>query len=224
LPGMRPSARSVIACGAASSALTNVWKQAESGKPFDVGSLLTDIAIGSVSGLLGPAGKVVGKILPAGGGKVVQTIKNTLQGGNKPVAAPKPAVPATGAVKAPVKATSSTKGGAGPVNQGKAGVDKFLSDFEKVGGTVLQREVSVRAGNTVTRIDLFVKMPNGSKAFIEVKTGAMAGLTKNQKVAFPVIRGGGGVPFGDRAAKAMLEVGEEMGPMPVWVVHMPWPL
>lgn len=221
---MRPSARSVIACGAAGSAVTNVWKQVESGKPFDVGSLLTDMAIGSVASLLGPAGKVVGKILPAGGGKVVQTIKSTLQGGNKPVAAPKPAVPTTGAVKAPVKVTSSTKGGAGPVNQGKAGVDKFVSDFEKAGGTVIEREVSVRAGNTVTRIDLFVKMPNGSRAFIEVKTGAMAGLTKNQKIAFPVIRGGGGVPFGNHAHRAGLPVGEELKSIPVWVVHMPWPL
>ncbi len=106
----------LVAGGAAGSAVTNVWKQAESGKPFSVGSFLADTALGGLSGLLGPAGSALGKVLPVATSKVTSVIKSTLQGGAKPVPAPRPGVPTAGAAKPP--GVGGAPGGAKPPGQG----------------------------------------------------------------------------------------------------------
>lgn len=123
-----------------------------------------------------------------------------------------------------VAAGTAVRGGAGPVRQGAAGVQRTIDDLEAAGGRVLGREVTVEAGGVRTRPDLFVELPCGTRCFLEVKTGPGAGLTPNQTVGFPAIRSGGAVPRGGNAAAAGLTPGVPMGPTPVWVVHQPWPL
>ena len=106
-----------------------------------------------------------------------------------------------------------------PDRDGLAGLLGALS-----GGRVLGREVAIKSGGVRTRPDLYVELPNGQRAFIEVKTGPGAGLTPNQATAFPKIRDLGGVPEGANSEAAGLAPGVPIGPTPVWVVHQPWPL
>lgn len=55
-----------VAGGAAAGAVTNVWKQAQSGKSFDVGSFVFDTAVGGAMGLFGPvSGAATRVIAPA---------------------------------------------------------------------------------------------------------------------------------------------------------------
>lgn len=74
------------------------------------------------------------------------------------------------------------------------------------------------------RPDLLVRLANGQQAFIEVKTGAGAGLTANQATGLAGIWAGGAVPTGANAAAAGLTPGGALNPMPAWVVWQPWPL
>jgi hypothetical protein len=120
-------------------------------------------------------------------------------------------------------APATVRGGSGPVSQGAAGVQRTIDDIEGAGGRILGREVTVEAGGVRTRPDLFVELPGGQRAFIEVKTGPSAGLTPNQGTAFPSISSQGFTPFGANAAGAGLTPGMPAGPMPVWVVRQPWP-
>lgn len=123
-----------------------------------------------------------------------------------------------------VAANAGARGGAGPVSQGAAGVERTVADLKAAGGRVLGREVTVEAGGVRTRPDLFVELPCGTKCFIEVKTGPSAGLTPNQATGFPAIRSSGAIPRGRNAAAAGLTPGVPMGPTPVWTVWQPWPL
>lgn len=52
-----------VAGGAAGGAVTNVWKQAQSGKSFNVGSFVTDTVTGGATGLLGPVAGVAGRFI-----------------------------------------------------------------------------------------------------------------------------------------------------------------
>jgi hypothetical protein len=116
-------------------------------------------------------------------------------------------------------ATNTARGGVGPVRRGQAGVDAVAADIEAAGGRVLGREITVEAGGVRTRPDLYVELPCGTRCFVEVKNGPSAGLTPNQRVAFPVIQSAGGVPVGANAAAAGLTPGVPIGPAPVWVVY-----
>ncbi|HEY4026121.1 MAG TPA: RHS repeat-associated core domain-containing protein, partial [Candidatus Dormibacteraeota bacterium] len=117
-------------------------------------------------------------------------------------------------------AAAASRGGIGPVLQGQAGVDQAVADIEAAGGRVLGREITMDVNGVRTRPDLFVELPNGQQAFVEVKTGGGV-LTPNQATGFPGIQAGGAVPAGQNAANAGLTVGQPMGPTPVWVVHYP---
>ena len=119
---------------------------------------------------------------------------------------------------------ANTAGGAGPVAQGAAGVERTVADLEAAGGRVIGREISADVNGVRTRPDLFAEFPNGQRGFIEVKTGAGARLTPNQTAGFPGIRSGGAVPVGGNAAGAGLTPGVPLGPTPVWIVRQPWPL
>ncbi|MDQ3001206.1 MAG: DUF6531 domain-containing protein [Fibrobacterota bacterium] len=121
------------------------------------------------------------------------------------------------------------KGGSGPGDQGREGVEQAKKDIIAAGGKILGEETTIDAGGVRTRPDLYVELPGkngqpGERIFVEVKTGPNAGHTDNQKVAFPVIATTGGVPAGSRAEKAGLEPGKPIGPTRVVTVHYPWPL
>jgi hypothetical protein len=121
-------------------------------------------------------------------------------------------------------AASAARGGAGPVRQGQAGVDRTIKDLEAAGGRVRGAEITVESGGVRVRIDLYAQLPNGQRAFIEVKTGATAGLNARQVIGYPSVIKSGGVAFGQRAAEAGFVPGRPFPPTQVWVVHQPWPL
>jgi RHS repeat-associated protein len=121
-------------------------------------------------------------------------------------------------------ASTAATGGIAPVAQGAAGVERTIGEIEAAGGRILGREVTVSAGGRRTRPDLFAELPNGSRAFVEVKTGRSARLSANQLAAFPKLISEGGIPYGTNAAAAGLEPGTPFGPLPVYVVRQPWPL
>ncbi|HEY1590257.1 MAG TPA: hypothetical protein VGF81_00580 [Solirubrobacteraceae bacterium] len=121
-------------------------------------------------------------------------------------------------------AASAARGGAGPVRQGQAGVDRTIKDLEAAGGSVRGAEVTVESGGVRVRIDLYAQLPNGQRAFIEVKTGATAGLNARQAIGYPSVIKSGGVAYGQRAAEAGFVPGRPFPPTQVWVVHQPWPL
>jgi hypothetical protein len=62
-----------------------------------------------------------------------------------------------------------------------------------------------------------------TNAFIEVKTGFFADWTRNQSIAFPVIRASGAIPRGANAFEAGLVPGVRIGPTPVWTVYYAFP-
>jgi hypothetical protein len=124
---------------------------------------------------------------------------------------------------APIAAAE--RGGVGPVLQGQAGVARTADDLVASGGRVFGEEVTVvTSSGARTRLDLYVELPNGQRAFLEVKTGASATVNPNQAAAFPQIISQGGTPVGANAAAAGLTPGTALGPTQVWVVHQPWPL
>ena len=116
------------------------------------------------------------------------------------------------------------RGGAGPVRQGQAGVQKVIEAIEAAGGKIRGAEITIEAGGVRTRPDLFVELAGGKLIFVEVKTGATATWTTNQTIAFPIIWARGGIPRGAKALDAGLKVGKQMDPTPVWTVFLPWPL
>jgi len=121
-------------------------------------------------------------------------------------------------------AGGATRGGAGPVAQGRAGVDAYVADLESSGGRVLGREITLDVNGVRTRVDLYVQYPDGTTGFVEVKTGSTAGLTPNQEAAYPGVRAGGAVPAGARADQAGLPPGVALPATDVAEVHLPWPL
>src|SRR5262249_58702944 len=118
-------------------------------------------------------------------------------------------------------AAAAVRGGAGPVSQGAAGVQRTVADLEAAGGKVLGREISLDVNGVRTRPDLFVELPNGQRVFLEVKTGPSAGLTPNQTTGFPGVWSGGAVPAGPNAAAAGLTPGVPPGPPPVSSLYQP---
>ncbi len=206
----------------------------------------TSEAVGYSAGpvLVGAAtAYAVGRVSGARGGSArTPAPRSAPTGRGAPAAAPvrpPPSAPATPPGRAPATApavdartpapaagaaTDAARGGLGPVRQGAAGVERAVADLEAAGGRVLGREVTIEAGGVRTRPDLFAELPSGQQAFLEIKTGASAGLTPNQTAAFPQIWTQGGVPRGANAAAAGLTPGVPIGPTPVWTVHYPWPL
>ena len=118
-------------------------------------------------------------------------------------------------------AAAAARGGAGPVLQGQSGVQQAIADLQASGGTVLGREITLDVNGVRARPDLFVELPNGVRAFLEIKTGPYARLTPNQAAAYPQIWQGGAVPTGANAMGVPgLAVGQPLGPTPVWVIYL----
>jgi hypothetical protein len=55
--------------------------------------------------------------------------------------------------------------------------------------------------------------------FVEVKTGPTARLTRNQRLAFPIIKKQGGIPRGLRAEEAFLTPGEQTSAFQVFIIR-----
>jgi hypothetical protein len=121
----------------------------------------------------------------------------------------------------PCAVAKPSRGGRGPVQQGAAGVDATASEIESAGGTILAREVTIETGGVRTRPDLYVELPSGERAFVEVKTGPSAGPTRNQETALPVISSTGGTIRARNAQDVGLIPGRQLGPTRVIVVHRP---
>ncbi|NJK31821.1 MAG: DUF4150 domain-containing protein [Deltaproteobacteria bacterium] len=112
------------------------------------------------------------------------------------------------------------KGGVVPVNKGKEGIERAIREIEENGGEVIGREITVDANGVRTRPDLLVRTKEGELMFVEVKNGPTAGLTSNQKKAFPLIEAGGAVPRGKNArAAGLAELPQD--PIPIKVIHYP---
>lgn len=125
--------------------------------------------------------------------------------------------------------SSRVSGGATPVKQGEAGVDRTIAEIQAAGGTIKGREITLDVNGVRTRPDLFANFPDpanaaGKDVFVEVKTGPNADLTANQTTGYPGVRAGGAVPRGGNAARAGLTPGSPLPPTPVVVVRQPWPL
>jgi hypothetical protein len=114
-------------------------------------------------------------------------------------------------------ATEASTGGLRPVLQGQAGVARSIAAAEARGETVLGREITVDTTGARTRPDLLVQDAEGNLKFIESKNGPFASLTPNQEAAFPLLVSEGGVPRGMNAARAGLEPGVPIGPIPVQI-------
>ena len=124
-------------------------------------------------------------------------------------------------------------GGAAPVLAGQAGVRLAAAGLESAGFMVRGSEITMEAAGLRTRIDLFVRAPEGGglvpgtstrvnplqEFFVEVKTGPTARLSPNQRALFPEIREYGGIPRGARAAEAGLTVGKGDTPYEVIIIR-----
>lgn len=107
-------------------------------------------------------------------------------------------------------------------------------DVVAVAGFLLRgREITMQTTAARTRLDLFVQasreggvIPGTAQRvnplqqfFVEVKTGPTARLTRNQRLAFPEIRVGGGIPRGLNAEKALLVLGEQSRAFQVVIIR-----
>jgi RHS repeat-associated protein len=115
----------------------------------------------------------------------------------------------------------AVRGGIGPVLKGQEGVARAMADYEATGGTVLGKEISLRAGGGLTRPDFYGESAQGIREFIEVKNGAGAALNPNQDRLFPIVQQSGAVPVGANAARAGLTPGVPIPPTPVRVITYP---
>ena len=108
------------------------------------------------------------------------------------------------------------RGGRGPVDKGKEGVENSILGAEARGETVLGREVTLvtRSGRR-TRVDLMVRDSNGKLKIIESKNGPHAELNPNQRAALEEIERYGARAVGKNAANAGLS--NEIGPTSVQV-------
>ncbi|WP_353064434.1 DUF4157 domain-containing protein [Tunturibacter psychrotolerans] len=98
----------------------------------------------------------------------------------------------------------SGKGGAQPVETGKAGVDWSRADaVNKFGEVVINDEIAFKvktsAGVIEVRLDLGSIGPDSLPRGIEAKNGFGADLNAGQRVAYPVLATEGGVPANPRA-------------------------
>jgi RHS repeat-associated protein len=113
------------------------------------------------------------------------------------------------------------RGGLDPVLKGQAGVDGIVNALENAGYQTYT-EVTMQSTTSAmrTRIDIFVRGPNGEQFFIEVKNGASAALTRNQRMLYPALENGAGlIARGANAVKAGLIAGDTYI-LPGWVIWL----
>lgn len=71
-----------------------------------------------------------------------------------------------------------------PYQKGELGVQAAIEDFKSEGGIIYSKEVSVELNGVRNRFD-FVGEKNNMLYLYEIKNGAAAGFTKNQKINLP---------------------------------------
>jgi len=101
-------------------------------------------------------------------------------------------------------AVAKTVGGVGPVNAGKVGVALSIAEHEALGQKLLGTEITVDTVAGRVRLDAVFRDQKGRLVFVDAKNGPHAGLTKNQRVAYPAIEMFGGSFVGGNARKAGL--------------------
>ena len=123
------------------------------------------------------------------------------------------------------RALAISRGGAAPVRAGQAGVANVIADLKLAGFVVRGSEITIETAAGRTRLDLFVESPlEGGvnplqEFFVEVKTGPTARLSRNQRLAIPIIRSKGGIPRGLNATKSDLLVGEQSRSYQVFIIR-----
>ncbi len=131
------------------------------------------------------------------------------------------------------RALAISRGGAAPVRAGQAGVAQVVAELKQAGFRVRGKQITIQTAAARTRLDLFVQasreggvIPGTAQRvnplqrfFLEVKTGPTARLTRNQRLAFPEIRVGGGIPRGLRAEEAFLTPGKQTSAFQVFIIR-----
>jgi RHS repeat-associated protein len=110
----------------------------------------------------------------------------------------------------------------GNAQAGAIGEARYAADLQENGGEVLGRQIGVRTSDGSGPIsDFYTRQPNGTNAFVEVKTGN-GELSNAQQNGYPLIQSEGGrvMPSGGRAAQAGLSPGP-IGPTQVITVRYP---
>ncbi|WP_146362209.1 hypothetical protein [Arthrobacter yangruifuii] len=94
------------------------------------------------------------------------------------------------------------RGGAELVAKGQRGVNASIDSLLQRGDKLLGTEVTFDVGGVRTRVDIVAERPDGTVYLIEAKNGLHTGPTKNQKIAYPILREMGGIPVGERSREA----------------------
>jgi hypothetical protein len=121
----------------------------------------------------------------------------------------------TAASPEPRAGPTSGRGGRGPVDKGKAGVDMMVAEIEAKGGTVLGREVTIKTRVGGGRVDVVYRTASGEIRIGEAKHGPNAKLSAKQQRTYPVIEREGGVWRRQRAIDAGFMHGRPTTPIPV---------
>ncbi|MBB2974959.1 RHS repeat-associated protein [Microbacterium endophyticum] len=126
-----------IAGGAAGAAVSNIWRQKESGKPFNWGSFAAETAMGGALGLLGPAAGAAARAFAPAASAVVRTVSNAISAGaGKAGTVFKPAMSATASRAANASATrSATQATSGAQNSSTSMASCAVNSF--VPGTLV---------------------------------------------------------------------------------------
>jgi hypothetical protein len=105
--------------------------------------------------------------------------------------------------------------------KGEEGARLTIDKWSRMGFRVDGREITVRTPPARTRLDIVVSRGgvNPERVFLEAKNGPAAGLTANQRAAFPYIESTGGTWAGQNAARAGFTPGATFGPTRVVVEH-----
>lgn len=109
-----------IAGGAAGAATTNVWKQSQSKKPFNIGSFARDTVMGAAVGwALGPAAAVVGKVFTPVANRLTAAVSSAFKplasrGGQVAGASVRPSSSPLQSIRPSAAAKPSSSGGSRP--------------------------------------------------------------------------------------------------------------
>jgi RHS repeat-associated protein len=110
----------------------------------------------------------------------------------------------------PVPPAEPSKGGIGPVLKGQRGVERAINELQLEGVTNIHTEITFEVSGTRIRVDIAGEF-NGEIRLYEVKTGPAADLTRNQRIAFPLMQGDVPIiPFGQNAIRAGFVPGQEI--------------
>ncbi|WP_147472666.1 DUF6531 domain-containing protein [Streptomyces triticirhizae] len=94
-------------------------------------------------------------------------------------------------------------GGIAYVLKGRAGIRRAEADLRASGFSVVAKEVRIQANGAPgvnAFVDIVARNPQGQLVLIEVKNGARAPFTRNQRIVYPRLPQAGGTVMSDRLA------------------------